>query len=123
MTAEMVTETYTDEDLAEYIESYPVEDKMGEAPLYVDGDGELTTNPDWTPTYDMNAAAADIWVEKAAVLAQDYDYSADGANYSRNQPYEQAMKQARYYRSRRAVGTITQRPEPLAQGEEETEDV
>jgi len=32
------------------------------------------------------------------------------------------MQQARYYNARRSIKTITQRPEPLMQGEEEVDD-
>ncbi len=119
---EATEETYSDETLAEYIEAHPLEDARGEGP-WVESEttpGTLEINPDWTPTYDLNAAAADVWEEKAGTLAQDFDFSADGGNYSRSQAYEQAMKQTRYFRSKRSIKTITQRPEPLAQGSEET---
>ena len=42
----------------------------------------------------------------ASALAQDYAFSADGGNYSRNQAYEQYMRQSRYWSSRRRPGTI-----------------
>jgi len=124
MTTEPTTETYSDADLASFIEAHPLEDARGEGPL-VESEtdpGTLEENPDWTATYDLNAAAADVWEEKAGILAQDYDYSADGGNYSRSQAYEQAMKQARYFRSKRIWKTVTMRPEPLAQGSEELGD-
>jgi len=125
MTGESSTDTYSDEDMAEYIERYPLEDARGEGP-YVESEtdpGTLEENPDWTATYDLNAAAAAaIWQEKAAAPAQDFDFEADGGSYKRSQVYEQAMQQARYYNARRSIKTITQRPEPLMQGEEETDD-
>jgi hypothetical protein len=123
MTAEPTTATYTDVALEAFIALYPLEDARGEGP-WIESEttpGTLEENPDWTPTYDMNAAAADVWAEKAATPAADFDFNADGGNYSRSQVYEQAMAQSRYYRSRRAIGTITQRPEPLAQGTEEVD--
>jgi len=115
MTNEPNTTTYSDVAVEGYIESYPLEDARGEYPT-VESEttpGTLEENPDWTATYDLNAAAADIWSEKAAVLAGDFDFQADGGQYSRSQAYSQAMQQSRYYRSRRAIKTITQRPEPL----------
>ena len=124
MTGESSTDTYSDEDMAEYIERYPLEDARGEGP-YVESEtdpGTLEENPDWTATYDLNAAAAAIWQEKAAAPSQDFDFEADGGSYKRSQVYEQAMQQARYYNARRSIKTITQRPEPLMQGEEETDD-
>ena len=69
-------------------------------------------NPDWTPTYDLNAAAADIWVEKAGVFAGDFDFAADGASYTRSQAYEQAMKQARHFSARRSHKTMTMQSSP-----------
>lgn len=121
MVNEPTAVTYADEDIQGYIESYPLEDARGEAPLVesTTTPGTLETNPDWTPTYDLNAAAADLWAEKAAVLAQDFDFKAEGAQFSRSQAYEQAMKQSRYFRSRRSPKTITLRPEPLKQGTED----
>jgi len=121
MTAEPTTTTYTDVALAAFIALYPVEDARGEYPT-IDGytyPPSLIENPDWIPTYDLNAAAADVWAEKAATPAADFDFNADGGNYSRSQVYQQAMTQSRYYRSRRGVKTITQRPDPLMQGYEE----
>jgi len=124
MTGEPTTTTYSDADLMTYIERYPLEDARGEGPLIESEDtpGTLEENPDWTPTYDLNAAAGDVWAEKAAILAADFDFSADGGSYSRSQVYQQTMAQSRYYRSRRSVTTITQRPEPLMQGSEEVDD-
>lgn len=124
MVNEPTTETYSDEIVAEYIERYPLEDGRGEYP-WVESEtnpGTLEENPDWTATYDLNAAAADLWAEKAAITAQDFDFEADGGKYTRSQAYRQCMQQSRYYRSRRSVKTITQRPEPLMQGSEEIDD-
>ena len=115
MVNESTTETYSDDLLAEYIERYPCVDERGEAPYTWDTSDEPPTedeNEDWLPTYDLNAAAADVWEEKAAVLAGDYDFSGDGASFKRSQGYEQHMRQARFYRSRRNPRTVTQRPEP-----------
>ena len=116
MVAESDATTYTDSDLTTYIEAYPLVDERGEEAYTWDTSTEPPTqddNDNWIPTYDLNAAAADIWEEKAATLAQDFDFSADGASFSRSQAYEQMMRSARYYRSRRSAKTITQRPEPI----------
>lgn len=126
MVNEPLTTTYSDLAIQTYIESYPLIDALGQPPYIRSTTAPFTlvANPWWTATYDLNAAAADIWEEKAAILSQDFDFSADGGNYSRSQAYEQAMKQARNFRARRSVGTITMRPEPddlssLAYGEED----
>lgn len=115
MTNEPTEATYDDDAITEYIEYYPLVDARGQSPLIESTTtaGALDENPDWIATYDLNAAAADIWSEKSSILSQDYDFSADGGNYTRSQAYEQAMKQARYYRARRSVSTITQSPQPI----------
>lgn len=107
---------FANTELATYIEEHPLLDERGENPYTWD----TTTDPPsqdanelWVPTYDLNAAAADIWEEKAAILAQDYDFEADGSSYTRSQAYEQAMKQVRYFRSKRSPRTVSQRPEPF----------
>jgi len=119
------TETVYDDDLVEdYIEAYPLVDARGEVP-WVESTttpGTLEENPDWTATYDLAAAAADIWAEKASSLAGDFDFAADGGNYSRSQAYEQAMKSSRYWRARRSPVTMTMVPIPLAQGTELLDD-
>ena len=119
------TETVYDDDLVtDYIEAYPLVDARGEVP-WVESTttpGTLEENPDWTATYDLAAAAADIWAEKASSLAGDYDFAADGGNYSRSQAYEQAMKSSRYWRARRSAVTMTMVPVPLAQGTELLDD-
>lgn len=91
MVAEPSSATYSDEDLAGYLEELPLLDVAG---------------------YDLHAAASAIWDEKAAALAARYDVSADGATHSLSQKHAHALQQARHHRSRRAPGTITLRPEP-----------
>lgn len=102
MVAEPATTTYSDATLTTYIETYPHIDQYGESPL--DDYGEA--NAEWTPTYDLNGAAGDIWQEKAASVASKFDFTADGGNFSQSQQYEQMMKQARYYRSRRMPSSV-----------------
>jgi hypothetical protein len=115
MVNEPDTTTYSDVTVQTYIETYPLVDMLGQPP-YV----RSTTTPYamianiyWTATYDLNAAAADILTEKAAVLGQDFDFSADGGSYTRSQAYQQMMSLARHYRARRSPKTITLRPEPI----------
>lgn len=111
MTATSISDTtYTDTVLGEYIERYALLDANGEEPQTLDTSTNpptWTANTNWIATYDLNAAAADIWEEKAATAAADFDFTADGGNYSRSQVYEQFMKNARHYRSRRSAKTAT----------------
>lgn len=117
LVAEPTDDTYTDEALAAVIESYPLLDNLQREPyrLAATLPPTLELNPDWTPTYDLNAAAASIWEEKAAPLAGLFDFSTGGAaagSYRRKQQYDNAMDMARYYRARRSAHTITLRPQP-----------
>lgn len=84
---------YTDGVLAEMAARYPLPD----------ADGRDPDEAEWTPGYDLAPAAADVWVEKAAGLVGGYDFSADGGDYKRSQAHEQALKQAAFWRSRRAA--------------------
>ncbi len=86
---------YDDEALAALIELYPLPD----------ADGNEPDSGDWAASYDLHAAASECWQEKASVVAVDFHFSADGGSFSREQVHQQYMQQARYHRSRRAVGT------------------
>ena len=91
------TNGYTDSVLSEAITRYPVPDSAGVYPTDEDG----VANSDWVETYDLNAAAADVWTEKAAAVAVNYDFTADGGSFARSQGAAGAMKMASYYRARR----------------------
>lgn len=95
--AEPTTDTYTDIDLSEYVGRYPLADASGNAP----------TDTGWTGNWDLNQAAADIWEEKAAALAANFDFAADGGDYKRSQAYAQAMQAARNCRAKRQTGSLT----------------
>jgi len=119
MVAETGLDTYDDRALAEYIEAYPLLDEQGEAPYTWDTATSPPTqdaNEDWIPTYDLHAAAGDIWEEKAGVLVTAFDFTADGATYSRSQQYDMMMRQARNHRSRRSpkTGTLIKWPKESA---------
>jgi len=121
MVGEPTDATYDDDAISDAIERYRLIDEQGELPYTLDTSTQPPTeddNEDWIPTYDLNAAAADIWAEKAAGVSGDFDFSADGGRYTRSQVYEQYMKQSRYYRARRSAATIRMHKSP-----EEGEDV
>ena len=109
MCAEPTTATYSDVTLAAYIERYPLTDARGKEPYTWDVSTmppSQIDNEAWVQTYDLHAAAADVWNEKAAALAHLYDFSADGGSYSRSQGVAQAQAQARYHLARRNLNTI-----------------
>lgn len=99
---------YTTDVLAEIIEQYPLADANGVAP------GESG----WVATYDLHAAAAEIWTEKAASRADNMDFSADGSRFDHADQYENAMKMARYYAARRAPGSIIVENKYPSEGDE-----
>jgi hypothetical protein len=47
--------------------------------------------------YDINAAAADVWRQKAAAVACRYDFASDGQSMHRSQMYAQFMQMAAIY--------------------------
>lgn len=112
---------YSESILSDFIERYPIVDARGESP-YVESTttpGTLEINEDWTATYDLNVAAADIWDEKAAALVDKFDFNADGHSFQRSQQYTMAANQARRYRSRRNINTVRARPEPRPPDDED----
>ena len=113
MIAEPTAATYSDTDIKGYIETYPIMDENGEEPREPDDDtGLMAANTDWVSAYDLAAAAAAIWSEKGAAVAARNDFSADGGSYTLSQQYEQAMKMARYYQSRRTAKSLRLWPTP-----------
>ena len=125
MVAEPSITPYTDVLIQAAIERYPVPDENGEEPRiaaidmtrpvtytpYMDA-LDLVTNPDWKETYDMNAAAADIWAEKAGAASVNFNFTTNGQTFDRTQVYEAYMKQSRYYAARRTPVAIKPRPQP-----------
>lgn len=114
MVAEPTTTTYSDALITSFIEAYPLMDENGEEPYTWSSatPPAKVTNTEWVSTYDLAAAAADIWEEKASSVATQYDFSADGGNYSRAQMYEMAMKQAKCYRGKRSMRTVVLHKKP-----------
>lgn len=108
MVNEPTVTTYSDALITTFIEAYPRIDERGELPYTWSSavPPVQVVNTEWVATYDLNAAAADMWEEKAGALAGNYDFSADGGNYTRSQAYEMAMKQCRFYRARRRPTSV-----------------
>jgi len=115
MTAEPTTATYDDDALTVYVERYPLLDELGQTAYawdYSTTPPSEDANEEWIPTYDLYAAAADIWLEKAALVHGNFDFAADGANFSRSQHYTHCMTMHRRCQARRSPTTITQVVEP-----------
>lgn len=109
MVAEPNNLTYSDATLSSYIERYPLVDQRGVNPFYLDTSTDPPTQvatAGWYPTYDLAAAAADVWEEKAAAEADDVPMPHEGQVYQQTK-HSQYTKQARYWRSRRAATAVT----------------
>jgi hypothetical protein len=87
---------YDNGTLNYYAANYAVTDSNGVEP------GE----DDWTPTYDLNATAADIWEEKASAKWEQFDVAQMGTSISRRQKFDNAMAQSRHFRSRARARSV-----------------
>lgn len=114
MVGDVEAATYSNADLAAYIERYPLLDPLGRSPYQVSSTSppEQEANPDWTVTYDLNAAAGDIWSEKAGAASAKFDFTEDAQSFSRSQIYKHCSEMARYYRARRSASTVVLWPYP-----------
>jgi hypothetical protein len=96
MVAEPTQDTYTDSLLSTALERYPLPDS----------NGYVSTDALWAGAWDTNAAAADIWEEKAAAYAADFDFAADGGDYKRSQVQTNMLQMARSFRGRRKTSAL-----------------
>jgi len=103
-TGEVENSTYTLSDIQEYIARYPL----------VDSEDREPTHDEWSGSWDLNQAAADIWEEKATKYVTDFDFSADGGDYTRSQVYQQMLTMARTYRARRSTKAVRVTVRPRA---------
>lgn len=83
----------------------------------LDTDGRLADDADWVPTWDLNAAAAEGWRMKAAIVAGDFTFSADGASYSKADVMAHCLEMETKYASRShgVMATLADR-RPLPKG-------
>ena len=61
---------------------------------------EPNDTENWTPTWDVNYAVAQIWLLKAGRLAGFYMFMSGGKMFSRQQFYDHCMRQYRIYLSK-----------------------
>lgn len=57
--------------------------------------------------FDLNAAAAEVWTQKASHYAEAYDFSTDGHSLSRSQLIKNCRDMANYYRGQAGVTNVT----------------
>lgn len=63
------------------------------------------TGASWTPTYDLNAAAADGWRWKAAKAAGEFDFGTDQQSFNRSDKFKACIAMAEHFQ-RRITGSI-----------------
>jgi len=83
--------TLTEDDLGELLAAAALQDINGLAPA----------NEEWTPTYDLNAAAVAGWLIKAARVAATVDEPTAGVVTSK--VFDNCRSMARIYAARRKV--------------------
>lgn len=60
----------------------------------------------WTPSYDLEAAAAEGWRIKAARVASQYDFKSDGGTLSKSQVIKNFLRMADEYQKRSRFGKV-----------------
>jgi hypothetical protein len=91
MTAWDIEPELTEEELEGFLAAAALEDAGGLAPLH----------EEWTPTYDLNAAASAAWLIKAARAAATVDEPTAGVVTSRI--FENCRAMARIYAAKRKL--------------------
>ncbi len=81
----------TEDELESALLSFAREDAAGLAPLH----------EEWTPTYDLNAAASQAWLLKAAKAAATVDEPTSGIVTAR--VFENCRAMARIYAAKRTA--------------------
>ena len=89
MTAWDTEPALTEDELEEALANAALEDANGLAPLH----------EEWTPTYDLNAAAAAAWLIKAARAAATVDEPTEGQVTSKI--FDNCRAMARIYTAKR----------------------
>lgn len=87
----------------------------GETTIHGDGRIEFTVNqlgkaPLLTgTTYDLNGAAADVLTDWASAVKLGYDITTDGQELKRSQRHAQLLEQAKAFRDRAIIGSVSMR--------------
>lgn len=79
----------------------------------IDADGYRPTDPGYTPTWDLDRAAAEGWTRKAGRVAGDFSFSADGASFNKGDVLAHCEAMAATYRAR-GVHVLTVADDRLA---------
>ena len=91
LTAWDIEPALTEDELGDTLAAFALEDANGLAPI----------NEEWTPTYDLNAAAAQAWLIKSARAATTVDEPTAGVVTSK--VFDNCRAMARMYAGKRSV--------------------
>jgi len=84
------------------------EDELGDtlaAFALTDANGLTPANEEWTPTYDINAAAARAWLIKAARASVQTEVDPPGSGVVTSKVFDNCRAMARLYAAKRAATT------------------
>lgn len=82
-----------------------------------DAEGRVPSDSGWVGTWDLNAAAAEGWRIKGGKVAGDFNFSADGASYSKADVLAHCLEMETKYASRsHGVMNTLAGPQVLPQG-------
>lgn len=99
------TAVFKVEDVSGTVSGYSVDYARGIATFSTDQSGKSFY---WSGySYDLDAAAADIWRIKASRVAGLVDFSTDGHSIKRSQQAQAYLNMANYYQSRSASEGVT----------------
>ncbi len=93
MTAWDAEPTLSEDDLSGLLAGAAMQDAAGLAP---DDEG-------WTPTYDLNAAAAEAWLVKAGAASMLTEVDPPGSGIVTSKVFENCCTMARMYAAKRNV--------------------
>lgn len=82
----------TEAEVVEAIQNHP----------RLDADGLPADAEDWTQTWDINAAVAELWGIKAGKVAGDFNFSADAARYDKGDVMAKCLEMEAHYASKSA---------------------
>jgi hypothetical protein len=81
-----------------------LEDILAEAAL-PDGEGIVPEGEGWEPTYDINRAASEAWLIKAARVAELVEVDPPGSGIVTSKVFDNCRAMARLYSARRAASS------------------
>lgn len=96
MTAWNVTPVLTESELTDALAAVALQDSNGLSPLH----------EEWSPTYDINAAAGAAWLIKAARAATTVEQDPPGSGLFTSAVFENCRAMARLYTAKRRTSIV-----------------